>query len=313
MRDPRTAYVDKPLSNKIISWNPQGFIADQIFPVVTVGQQGGMFFKWERADFFRVPSQTLRSPGTEPRKAEFRVGTDTYFCPNYALGGEWSDEELANADTRPNYREGKVRGVKGLLMLDYEARVAAQVLSTANVGSYSTPASLWSDKTAGNSDPIGDLQTYIDAIEGATGFRPNRAAMGRQVYDKLKWHGDIRGLLFPHGGGIATPEQLAQVFGLEKVLVAGALQGTTGDDSTTLTLSRIWGRHLLLYYASDEGMLEMPSYGYSMRWNQPSMPAFQVTVHPRNTKARAEEFDVGYYQDEKLAYTDLAFLVQSVF
>jgi hypothetical protein len=312
MKDPRQSYVDKPLSNQVTEWRPGGMIADQIFGVVVVPQQGGGYYRWNRADTFRRPITTLRAPGTRPRQAEFRVGTDTFYCPNYALGGGWTNEELGNSDFREKYRAGKTNAVKDQLMLDYEGRVTGIVLATGNVGSYSTPASLWSDKTLGNSDPLGDMLVYKEATRLACAHEPDSIAMGKDVFEYLKVHEQIRGILFPHGGGIATEAQLAQVFGVDRVMVGGGMYNTTADDSSTFTLADFWGGNLLLYYrGADTGDLNLPTYGKSLRWRDPGFPEFQVTVHPYDGKARSTDFDVGYYGTEKLTYTDMAFLVQS--
>lgn len=312
MIDPTATYVDKPLSNQITEWRPGGMVADRIFTITPVAQQGGGFYRWERADRFRLPTSTLRAPGTEPRKVEFRINTDTYFCPNYALGGEWTREELANSDLRERYRSGKAQGVKDALMLDYEFRVAARVTNTSNVGSFATPASLWSDAVDGNSDPIGDIQTYTESMRLATGYEPNACVLGRDVFKALVNHASIRNRLLPHGtGGEIRESALAQLFGFEELHIGGALYNSAVDDNTGFTLTQVWGGQMLLYYKTGRAGIDSPEYAKSFRWREEGFPEFQVTVHEWNTKARAQEFDVGYYGDEKITYSDLSFLVQS--
>lgn len=315
MIETHDTYVDAPLSNMLDAWRPEGFIADEIFPVVPVPAQSGGFFQWNRADWFRRPGSTVRAPGTEPSQVEFRVGTSTFFCTNYALGGNWTLEEISSAMMRQRYMEGKTQFVTRQMLLDYESRVSAQVINTGNVGSYATPTSGWNTTIAGESNPISDIKSGREIIRNGTGFYPNRMVIGQDVFEALKYNEQIRDLLFPHGslpGDLPGLAQLQNLFNIEKILVGGTLYNTTADDSDTFTLAGFWEGQCLMYYAEPAPTPWSPSYGYSFRWTPEGTSPWAVTVHPWNTKARSREFDVMYYQDERLVHTDLAFLVQSV-
>ena len=215
---------------------------------------------------------------------------------------------------RSTYRQAKSEIVRTGLLLDYESRVSALATAAANVGTYSTPASHWGDPD--NSTPLYDLENAIQAVKDATGYRPNKAVIGGRVMSKLRVNAQLRDLLYPHGGGLVTEQQLAQILQLEKVLVGDAMYNDTQDDvaaSASWAPVEFWGANVLLYYAPNRPVIFEPSFGYSFRWQPEGERAFAVNVHPYDTKRRAQEFDQMYYQDENLVNASLAYLVQSCF
>ena len=59
----RDLYIDRPLSNILMTYRQEGFIADQIMPIVGVDQQSGVFFQYNQEDMWRIPD-TTRAPLT---------------------------------------------------------------------------------------------------------------------------------------------------------------------------------------------------------------------------------------------------------
>ena len=311
MIEPRDTYIDPLLSNVAINYRPSGHIADMVFPVAPVIKQAGYYQIVEKADTFRLPGTTIRAPGTRARRTDFRIGSANYFADNYALGGDFSIEEISNAVEGLNLQTGKVEFTQGQLLGDYDARVSALALTDANVGSYATPASLWSARASGNSDPLGDIKAGIDSVHFGTGFKPNRAIIGADVWSELKWHADIRGVLFPHGGGVPTVEQLANMLDLETVLIGGAMYNASADDDTTFTPTQFWGGNMVIYYAPSAPSLVTPSWGYSFRWSPQGKTPFGVRRFPYDVEADTQRYDIQYYQDEKITDANLAYKVQS--
>src|SRR5258708_7655997 len=93
----RDLHIDAVLSNITIGFRPQGFIADQIFPVIPVQKETNFYYTWPREEWTRLKNAE-RSRGTQAKKLNTTVSTDTYACKNYALGIDAAYEDLANAD-----------------------------------------------------------------------------------------------------------------------------------------------------------------------------------------------------------------------
>ena len=304
-------HIDKLLSQMAMGYRPEGFIADMIFPTVPVDKQSDLYPVYSRADRLRR-QDTKRAPGTRAKRVIEDIGSDTFYCSNYALSKAVTIEDKANAD--PVYVQDILNNGTTLildhLMLDWEIRVANQVTSGSNVGSFSGVSSAWNGTTC---DPLGDLNTAIDNVHYANGVMPNRIVFGVEAWKSFRRHSTVRNLIFGtnNGGGYPNTQQVAGLLDIPDVMVGGSFQNT-GGEGLSESLSTIWGDHVLVYYAPDSPTRERPSLGYSFRWTQPGLPNMQVERHPYDSRIKAEEIEVGYYQDEKLTASTYGFVLDAV-
>ena len=96
----RDVYFSRPLTNVSIAYaqNLDLFIADRVFPVVDVLQQGGLYYKYKREDWFRSVAQE-RAPATESAGGGYEYDRDDYFCRVYAVHKDVDDQTRANAES----------------------------------------------------------------------------------------------------------------------------------------------------------------------------------------------------------------------
>lgn len=309
----RSVHIDHHLSNVAINYRPAGFIADRIFPVVQVPKQSDTYVVFEQSDLFRREN-TRRSRGGEANKIHSRVSSASFYCENFALKADVTLEDRANADPVfvQNFEEGRVMRVQDALFLDWELRVAAQVTNPSNVGSSTAVGSAWTDYAA--SDPLGDLWTAIDNVEVATGYRPNRVLFSGTAWRNFRRNAAvIDKATNPHvsGGGLyPSARQIEELLEM-RVLVGNAWQNSA-EEGMDLSLSQIWGDHVLVFYAPDHPSVEAPSFGYYFRWAAPGLPNMQVERHPFDSRRHCSEVEIGYYQDEVITAQPLGFLISNV-
>jgi len=280
---------------------------------VPVGKQSDLYIVYDRGDALRVES-AIRSPGTPARLVSRAVGSDSYFARNYALKIPVTIEDRVNAD--PAFVQHLLNGhgmfLTDLHMLDWEQRVAGRVTTVANVGSGAGIASAWNTD---NANPIGDINQAIDNVHFSTGKRPNRMAMGVAGWNSLRRHTDVRNIILGvnNGGGYPNTRQVAALFELEEINVSGAFQNTA-NEAQAESLSSIWQDHVIIYKtpAGNRPSIEQPSAFYSFRWTDGRLANMQVERHPYDTKIKAEEIEVGYYQDEKITAPTYAFVLRAV-
>lgn len=306
----RDIHIDKVLSNMAIGYKPEGFIASDVMPIVPVDKQSDIYAVFSRADRLRR-QKTNRSPGTEARRIDESVGSGTFYCANYALKKPVTLEDKSNADPLylQNLIEGRTELVLDGLLLDWEVRVATQVTNTANVGSSSAVSSAWN----GAGDPLGDVNTGVDNVQDSTGMMPNRVTFGLSAWRSFRRDSNVRNLIFGNnnGGGYPSTAQVADLLGVEKVLVGGAFQNT-GEEGQAEALSQIWDDNVLIAYVADRPNIERPSFAYAFRWTRPGLPNMTVERHPYDTRIKAEEVEAGYYQDEVVTGADYGFLIVGV-
>ncbi len=304
-------HIDKPLSEFAMGYRPEGFIADMIFPMVNVQKQSDLYVTFNRDDSLRR-QDTKRSPGTEAKIVTRNVGSNTYYANNYALKAQVTIEDKVNAD--PIFYAGVIEGraefVMDHLLLDWEIRVAKQVTSGTNVGSYTAVTSGWG---GAGSAPLTNINTAIDNVHYANGVRPNRVVFGIEAWNTFRRHSTVRDLIFGvnNGGGYPNTAQVAQLLNVDQVLVGGSFQNTA-DEGVSESLSSIWQDNVLVYYVPPSPTIERPSFAYSIRWAAPGIPSMQVERLPYDARKKVEELEVGYYQDEVITGASYGFLLKSV-
>lgn len=314
----RDLHIDAALTNLVIGFEPSGYIVQDIFPMVTVDKQSNVYHVWTKGDFYRIPD-TLRAPKTNANKVETNVSSETYFCNNYALGDDTSFEDLANVDVAIRIREKKSRNLVNLLQLDWEDRVASQISSGSNVGSYTTLSGTnqWNDFA--NSDPVNDVEVGKDSIASTTGKEANLIIIPRLVMSKLKQHPDLLDRVKYTGTndrpGQVTERALAEIFGVDRVLVGKTFKNTAEEGAATASFSDIWGKNVVIAHTTNAPSPDGrdPSLGYSFRWNSPLLAnnpmAIERWVDPNNRKF--ENIEASYYQDEKITSSELGYVIDS--
>jgi hypothetical protein len=151
-------------------------------------------------------------------------------------------------------------------MLDREVRVANLIftLGTYLAANRTTLSgtSQWSDFT--NSNPLDAILTAMDIPVQ----RPNIGVIGRQAFTKLQQHPIIVSAVLGNAGsrGAVAAEAIANLLGLDQLLVGEGFLNTARPGQT-LSMSRVWGKHLaLLYIDPNGGPMDMPSFGWTAEW-----------------------------------------------
>lgn len=311
-------HVDALLTDFAIGFRPVGFIADRIFPVVDVPKQSDIFAIFGQEDRFRQ-WDAIRAPGDMANEIRMRVSSDQFHCKNYALSTTIPDELVSNADPifRQSLEEGRTSFILDALMLDWDKRASDLVMDTggAGVGSFTAVASSWSDPNTGDSDPIGDINTAIDNVQDSTGYKPNRAVCGLGAWRSLRRHEDvIDKAVNPNisgGGNYPSAAQVALIFDLDEIIIGGAYLNNA-QEGLSLDLQKIWGDHFVVYFNDPQPRFDTPTYGVTFNWRSAPMPRLAVQRFAHDDERLAQKIQAGFYQDERIVSTNLAFMVQSV-
>jgi hypothetical protein len=306
----RDVHIDRPLSNLVVGFEPQGTIVQNFLPIVNVGKQSDLYFKYDKGDFFRVPSTTVRAPRTKGRTATFNVSSDSYYATNYALVDEMDYETLVNQDQPLKIDEKSARNLFNLLNLDMENRVAGVLTTGSNLGGTAAVSSKWDSSAAGTSDPFGDIATAKEAIRSTTGLEPNTIILGKECYDALLRHADILDRIKYVQKGVVTSDLLASLFDVANVYVGKSIINT-GSENLADSFSDIWGKNTVLgHFASADTDGKNPSLMYGFRWTNPMFGApFAVEKWDDPDHRNFTNLRVQYYQDEKIAAPELGYLL----
>ncbi|MCK4795505.1 MAG: major capsid protein [Desulfobacteraceae bacterium] len=267
---PSDAHVNAPLTSISIAWmqDENEFIADKVFPQVSVKKQSDRYYKYDRDNWFRAKAQ-IRAPSTESAGGGYTVdNTPTYYADVYAFHIDVDDQLRANADSVLSPDRDATEFVTRDLSLKKELTWAARYFTTgvwtgSTTGGDVTPGTLWD---AAASTPIEDLRAQLLATKRRTGFRANKVTMSDEVWNVLQDHPDFLDRIKYTQTAVVAASLLAAVLAVDEVLIAGsvnniAIEGAAED------MQFIFGKNVLVSYAAKRPGLMTPTAGYTFAWS----------------------------------------------
>lgn len=298
-------HVDAILTNASVAYiqSADNFIANKVFPIVPVDKQSDLYFKYTKEDWFRDDAK-VRADGAEAAVAGYGLTTDSYYADVYAVKKAIGDQLMANFDSPLDPLRDGAKFTAQLILNRMETQFVTDFMQTGvwgtdYTGVSGTPSTgefkQWSDLA--NSDPIQDIEEAKADILSTTGFEANKLVLGYDVYKTLRNHPDIIDRVKYTGRDVPDTQYLAQLFGLDEVLVAKAVKNTAAEGQTG-SFSFTFGKVALLVHSAPNPGLLMPSAGYSFQWRGVS-EGLGLTV---GTKQYRLEQNAATYVESQIAF-----------
>lgn len=229
----------------VVYKNP-GYIADMVLPRVPVGKQLFTFIQFPTDTMFNIMDTAVgrRSKPNEVTIEGTEVADQT---ADQALDQPVPQVDIDNADARYRPLDMATMQLTELVALGREQRVANLVFNTASyaagLSTTLSGTSQFSDYT--NSDPVLAINTWLDAPL----VRPNKLVFGQRAWTIARSHPRLvqacKGTA--QTGGIASRQQVAELFEVEEVLV-GQARANNAKRGQTPALTRLWGNHIAGIY-----------------------------------------------------------------
>lgn len=233
--------VDEFLTNYATKYIPDNstYIADSASTSIPTRNSSGYYATFDRSYWLRDEMQPRPLGGT-PTYTDYGVGRKNFFIDEYALGHKVDIRQksnvLAPSSVAP-YGSLELNAIqllttKALLRRNklWAATVAGSTWGQTFTGVASAPTSVqfiqWS---AAGSNPIMDIDLWAQNVMQVTGLWPNTLVLGVDTYRKLKQNQFILDLIRYTQRGVLTQELLAELFGVERVLVATGTQNTAPE------------------------------------------------------------------------------------
>lgn len=265
--------VNAVLTSVARGYRNDNYVGMSLFPYTPVGQRGGKIITFDKSAWRQY--NLARAPGSQLKRVSVGYAGSDYALAQHALEGQVPIEIEEEAARGPGIDMASTQIMTTQDIIDLRLEIAQATLATTagNYGSGNkvtlSGTSQWSDYT--NSDPIGDVDTGIEAIRATTGMRPNTMVVGPKVWKILKRHpklvdAAILNGVISIGGGNAqsrlTKDQMAQLFEVETFLVGDAIMLDASDAAVD-----VWGKYVVLAYTRTATLAARgtPSYGYTYR------------------------------------------------
>lgn len=265
-------HVNRPLTNISIAYIQRAadFVADKVFPNVPVMKQSDKYFSYDKKFWFQTQAKR-RGPGTESAGSGYITDpSNTYFADVWAVHKDVDDQTRANADLPLDMDRDATLFVTQQLLLRREKQFISTYMATGvwtglSTGDF-TPSTKWN---ATNSDPMKDVDTLKSGIKQQTGFLPNALVVSNDVFFALRDNAAVLDRIKYTQRGIVTEELLASLFGVDKFLVASAVEDLNPEavpEPGTSNMQFLMANKFLLVYANPAASILQPTGGYIFSW-----------------------------------------------
>jgi hypothetical protein len=265
------------LQNVSVQYRNPVYVADRVFRMIDNCPPEAKIARYLKGAWFRDEAG-MRGPGGEARRGGYPVDFLDVIPKEYAFAKEVTDEDREVATTmggiplQPD--QDAIAFSTDKLLMKREILCAALIKAT-----------IWSGVAATGEDadglwyPPGNTNTFLtdvelrkQTIQSATGLMPNCLLMDSITYAGVKNCDAVLDRIKYTERGVLTSELLAQILGLEEVIVAPAIYSTAKETKagTDFTAAQIWavtttkGMGFLFYRPGSAG-LKVPAAGYIAR------------------------------------------------
>lgn len=329
MYDPGTLYSDPILTEFSVGYRDPQLVGTRLMPPVAVDTQSGRYRVWDRSNRVRFPAR--REPGTVANEVRGgRWSEDTFKTKEYSLQAAVADEEdqqlnsqggLANPTFGGSFtidpHEDAVRLVTSSLLLDHELTVSALLRNTATypVGNTITllTADQWDNYAGATSNPIDVIRAAILKITALVGAPPNRMAMGTMGVSWLENHPDLVARF--NNFSLTEPDAFRRLTGFDGEMIffgADDYYNTNDLEESTVSLTSVWGKDVILMYQQDTLGLNDLSFGKTFMQRYPD-----GTVRPvdrwREEGRKSDLVRVSNKWDLKVTSSIAGYLIKDAF
>lgn len=260
-------HVDRRLTSISIAYiqDLEGFVHDKATPTVYVPRKTDKLVTFDKDDWLRARADVYEGgPGAKMNILSFGVTDTTFSCVHYENAFAINLDDMNNADEIIETEQSAAELLAQDMRMTAELDWVTKMFTTSIWGTDNTLSGTdqWSDYA--NSDPIGDVDTAVQAILTASGKMANTIVMDYATFRNLKRHPAIIDLLKYSGTGQAknvTAQILAEIFDVERVLVARAIN-ETGVEGETSSVSFIAGDACLVMYVPSVPRKKTPASSY---------------------------------------------------
>jgi hypothetical protein len=305
-------HIDTFLSNLSVAYmnEPSAFIADKVFPVVTVGKQSDKYPIYAKDYWFRDEVKK-RAILTESSGGGYEMATPgTFYCDEYGYHKDVPDQDVENADDPFDLDEEAVEFVTEKFKIRREREWATNFFGTGVWGTDWVAGADFDAWDGVNAAPITDIESAKRTVKQNIGMAPNTLVVAERVHSILINDSNILDRFKYTQTGVITEELLAKVFQVERYLVAGAIYAANAEGDTEDMEYIMNSTDALLCYVSPRPAKRRPSAGYTFRWNRPRVAGrsgdkLPITIKRfRMEQLQGTRIEGSVYEDLKLVAAD---------
>lgn len=310
MPEPQQVHIDAALTNISLAYNNPDFVAELIAPQVPVRKQSDRYYVYD-IDREGIRSiDDLRSPGTMASEVDYALSTDSYYCSDHALVSAVTDEERDNADPALQPHIDRTEFLTERVLLNQEVATATALRESTEITSRTLGAdSRWDNP---DSDPLADMHEARVQVFSQAQRRANLVILPFQVYEVVRSHPAIIDMIKYSGNGLATPQILAQIFDVDRVVVPRAFVNNAPSGQPP-AVTPVWGNEVFVAHVAPRAGLKQLSLAHTFVWSgTPGSENGTIVERWRDHARKADMVRVQKYYDVKLVAPAAGFRFSSV-
>lgn len=299
-----------------LAMDRNGFIGLNVLPVFETAIAAGIFGKIPIEQLLQN-RDTARAPGSGYSRGKFTFTSDSYACEEHGAEEVVDDRE---SKMYTNYFDAEMvsaERARDVVLRNHERRVAAAIFDATTFTSQTAAVvNEWDD--FGNATPINDVETAVQAIWARTGLWPNALIINRIVFRNLRNCDQVIDRIASQGSGSAvkagdiTAQQLARVFDLDKILIAGSPYNSAGE-GVAATIAPVWSSEYAMIARLVTGNdIKEPGLGRTFHWSADGSQIGTTVESYREEGVRGEVIRARHDVDEKLIYTECGQLLSNI-
>jgi hypothetical protein len=299
-----------------------GYIGHLVLPHLPVDRQAGTYPVIPKEELLTRRPDMKRAAGSGFNRTTMRFDAKTYSTQQYGI------EELVDKRQREMYADyldaekyASMRSMHNTLK-EAEYRVAEAVFNaTTYTGAALTTAVSIPWSTHATATPLDDIEAAFAKVWDGTGLLPNALIVSWKLFRHLRLCAQVVDKIASSGAGSSvepgkiTAAQLATVFALKQVIVAGG----TGNVATTVdgfTPATIWDstKAMVARIPETRDVFE-PGLGRTFQWNEGSNgngEARLLVEMYEEPQTRGNVYRVLHDVEEKLIYPECGHLLTAV-
>jgi len=268
-------HIDQVLTQVSMEWpGNQNFIGPVLFPAVGVRKQSDKYYIYDR-EMWKIEDYDMRGPGSVANEIPGRtVSTDTYYAQEHSLQHAVPDEVRENSDAPLTPDRDATELVTSRILLGREKAMKDMITNVANYHASNKvtllTADQWDNYAGATSDPIVVIKAAIRRLHSVL-FTEGQivAVIPWLVMSWLEDHPDIIDRIKYSERAVLTPDIVASVLGIQRVIVPGVGYSTAGMGvtPTSANITYLWGKDVILAYVPARPGLRQMSTAYEFVWS----------------------------------------------
>lgn len=296
--------------------NLNGFIANQVFPVVNVASQAGTFGKIPVEQLLQN-RETLRHNGGGYARGDWKFETASYATVEHGAEEKIDDRE---AKMYAEFFDAELIGTQramSAVMVNAEVRVAAAVYNTSTWTGTSLTTAItneWDDLA--NATPGDDVLAAKKKIYDNSGLMANALICNWKQFQNLLNCDDIinrikyQGFMDARPGAI-TQQALATALGIDRVIVAGGVKNSAKEGQAA-SLGAVWSdEYVMVCRVATSSDFREPCIGRTFHWAGDGSSVDGRVETYREEQTRSQIVRVRHDVDEIVLYPQAGHLLSN--